>query len=58
MGGRTWELFLPDRRLAGCAAGRSEAGLWESLATRRVLSEGVRVVRFRYFIACRPEWGS
>lgn len=51
-------LFLPDRRLAGWAAGRSEAGLWESLATRRGLSEGVRVIRFRYFIACRPEWGS
>lgn len=59
MGGRTWELlFLPGRRLAGWAASRSEAGLWESLAVRRGLSEGVKVVRFRYCIACRPEWVS
>lgn len=49
---------MPDRRLAGWAACRSVAGLWESLATRRGLSEGVSVVRFRYFTACRPEWGS
>lgn len=56
MGGRTWELlFLPDRRLAGWAAGRSAAGLWESLGTMRGLSEGVRMVRLRYFVACRPE---
>lgn len=59
MGGRTWELlFLPDRRLAGWAAGRSVAGMWESLAARRGLSVGVRVVRSRYFTACRPERGS
>lgn len=50
VGGRTWELlFLPDRRLAGWAAGRSVAGLWESLGTMRGLSEGVRMVRLRYF---------
>lgn len=31
VGGRAWELlFLPDSRLAGWAASRSVAGLWES----------------------------
>lgn len=36
---------------------RSVAGLWESLGRKRGLSERVRVVRFRYFMGCRPEWG-
>lgn len=29
-------------------------GLWEGLGRRRGLSEGVRVVRFRYFMGYRP----